>query len=381
MPFRIIRDDITRVRADAIVNTANPEPAYGKGTDYAVYTAAGAEELLAERRKIGSMKTGEVFVTPAFRLPAKHIIHAIGPGWTDGNHGELECLASCYRKSLLLARQMRLKSIAFPLIATGVNGFPKDLALKTALETIAAFLEDSDMDVTLVVFTREAFVLSAALADDVRQFIDDNYVEKRQDEEYRRRRKPGETLSVRGTASAPALGAAAGLAAPFMRAGNRRYAGDTMPFDDESFDAPVLTEKEEHCRATAVSRKETAKDSLDDLLDNLGESFRDRLLRLIDERGLAEPDVYKKAFIDRKLFSKIRCNPGYTPRKQTAVALAFALRLDQSETADLLRSAGYALSPSSKFDLIVLYCMKNGIYDLFEINALLFQYDQPMLGC
>ena len=381
MPFKIIRDDITRVKADAIVNTANPEPIYGSGTDYAVYMAAGEEELLAERKKIGAMQTGEVFVTPAFRLPAKYIIHAVGPGWIDGNHGELDDLASCYRKSLLMAKQMRLESIAFPLIATGVNGFPKDKALKTALETIAAFLEHNDLDVTLVVFNREAFVLSAALTDDVRQFIDDNYAGKHQAEEYDTGSIPGASMSVMESALFPASGSADRSFARLGRIRNRfSKAESRSTCEDECLEAPVFKRESSHEYGTAAP-EEPSNESLRDILDNIGESFRDRLLRLIEEKGLAEPDVYKKAFIDRKLFSKIRRNPGYSPKKQTAVALAFALRLNPDETSDLLKSAGYALSSSSKFDLIVLYCMKNGIYDLFEINALLFQYEQPMLGC
>ena len=381
MPFKIIRDDITRVKADAIVNTANPEPIYGSGTDYAVYMAAGAEELLAERKKIGAMQTGEVFVTPAFRLPAKYIIHAVVPGWINGNHGELDDLASCYRKSLLMAKQMHLESIAFPLIATEVNGFPKDKALKTALETIAAFLEHNEIDVTLVVFNREAFVLSASLTDDVRQFIDGNYAGKRQAEEYDTGRAPEASMSMMESALFPTSESDDRSFARFRRIRNRLSKAESRStFEDECLEEPVFRCELSHDSRTAAS-EESSNESLHDILNNIGESFRDRLLRLIEERGLAEPDVYKKAFIDRKLFSKIRRNPGYSPKKQTAVALAFALRLNPDETSDLLKSAGYALSSSSKFDLIVLYCMKNGIYDLFEINALLFQYEQPMLGC
>lgn len=379
MPFKIIRDDITKVATDAIVNTANPEPTYGNGTDYAVYMAAGAKELLAERAKIGAMRTGEVFVTPAFRLPAKYIIHAVGPGWIDGNHGELDVLASCYRKSLLMAKQMNLESIAFPLIATGTNGFPNDKALKTALETIAAFLEHNEMDVTLVVFNREAFVLSAALADDVRQFIDDNYVEACQDEEYDTGETPASSSSIMECAFFPESGAVGRSVPAFGRIRGRL--SKEAALEAEYLEEPVFKRESYQSSGAATSNKAAPKESLRDILNNIGESFRDKLLRLIEERGLAEPDVYKKAFIDRKLFSKIRRNPDYSPKKQTAVALAFALRLNLDETADLLKRAGYALSSSSKFDLIVLYCLKNGIYDLFEINALLFQYEQPMLGC
>lgn len=173
MSFRIIRNDITKVTADAIVNTANPRPTYGGGTDAAVYKAAGADDLLTERRKIGNIAVGEAAVTPAFRLHAKYIIHTVGPVWQDGNHGEFEALASCYRKSLLLARKLGCGSIAFPLISTGTYGFPKDKALDIALAEIRDFLKSDEMDITLVVFDREAFVLSKPLTDDVRQYIDE----------------------------------------------------------------------------------------------------------------------------------------------------------------------------------------------------------------
>ena len=378
MPFRIIRNDITKVKADAIVDTANPEPTYGRGTDYAVYMAAGAEDLLAERRKIGRMRSGEVFITPAFRLPAKYIIHAVGPGWSGGDHGELACLASCYRKSLLLAKQMRLRSIAFPLISTGVNGFPKDEALRTALDAIAAFLENDEMDVTLVVLNKEAFVLSAGLAEDVRQFIDDNYADELHAREYGHAAR-AERLSLEEGGS---------LSTRSRIRGNRNVPGRQAGHRFFEDDAPVQSDGKAcgmSCKCVpgkaSASVKPAKGRGLREIMENIGESFSEKLLRLIGEKGLAETDVYKKAFIDRKLFSKIRCNPGYSPKKQTAVALAFALRLDLDGTADLLKSAGLALPPGSKFDLIVLYCLENGIYDLFDINALLFKYDQPMLGC
>ena len=186
MPFQIIRNDITKVHVDAIVNTANPEPVYASGTDGAVYMAAGADQLLKERRRIGQLRTGEAIVTKAFQLPAKYIIHTVGPSWWDGSHGEFEDLASCYRKSLYLAEQLGCKSIAFPLISTGVYGFPKDRALEVALKEISGFLSasDAEMDVFLVVFDRKAYDLSASLIDDVRNFIDENYVAEKEKEEY-----------------------------------------------------------------------------------------------------------------------------------------------------------------------------------------------------
>ncbi len=453
MPFQIIRNDITKVRADAIVNTANPQPVYASGTDYAVYQAAGARRLLAERKKIGPIPVGEVAVTPAFRLPAKYIIHTVGPVWEGGECGELEALASCYRKSLLIAKQLGCESIAFPLISTGVYGFPKDKALSVALSVIEDFLEENDMEVTLVVFNKAAFDLSAELVEDVRQYIDDNYVAEQQAFEYGApydlaseeadrdwyRRELDETDSVRYRREsnnancapyAPQSGdmyreeAGAHRRKPHRlpkwlrsaqrkeerrddslppeyptEASERREAGPQM-FPTEA--APGIEPPPQYSMAmprpaagdlaktAAGAAPEAARidfeataplPSLPDIMAHLGESFQERLLRLIDARGLTDAQVYKKANVDRKLFSKIRCNPEYSPRKRTAVALAIALQLNLDETVDLLSRAGIALSPSSRFDLIVEYCIEHEIYDIFQVNAILFDYDQPLLGC
>lgn len=451
MPFQIIRNDITKVRADAIVNTANPEPVYGGGTDAAIYRAAGEEKLLRERRKIGRINAGEVAVTPAFGLQAKYIIHTVGPVWIDGNHREYELLASCYRKSLLIARQLECKSIAFPLISTGVYGFPKDKALDIALDQISAFMEDSEMDVTLVVFDRRAFDLSASLQEGVRQFINENYVAAREDEEYgegglaahvRNRRRRRDSDAGR-SAGRPSRGLRDLLRetgerwhrkpGPDKEAGSRpSYSAQDSGFfaeeDPEEYEmsfsgtwdleSSALQDSAPQVGSDAVPqagpgaraesdsvpqagpeaasqagpgpapRKEfriespspARQRSLQDVMAHVGESFRDRLLRLIDERGLTDAQVYKRANLDRKLFSKIRCNADYTPKRKTAISLAVALELNMDETTDLLRSAGIALSPGSRFDLIISYCIQNGIYDIYRINALLFDYDQPLLG-
>ena len=438
MPFQIIRNDITKVRADAIVNTANPEPVYGGGTDAAIYRAAGEEKLLRERRKIGRINAGEVAVTPAFGLQAKYIIHTVGPVWIDGNHREYELLASCYRKSLLIARQLECKSIAFPLISTGVYGFPKDKALDIALDQISAFMEDSEMDVTLVVFDRRAFDLSASLQEGVRQFINENYVAAREDEEYgegglaahvRNRRRRRDSDAGR-SAGRPSRGLRdllretgerwRGKPGPDKEAGSRPSysAQDSGFFAEEEYpeeyemsfsgtwdlESSALPDSAPQAESDSVPqagpeaasqagagpapRKEfriespspARQRSLQDVMAHVGESFRDRLLRLIDERGLTDAQVYKRANLDRKLFSKIRCNADYTPKRKTAISLAVALELNMDETTDLLRSAGIALSPGSRFDLIISYCIQNGIYDIYRINALLFDYDQPLLG-
>ncbi len=348
MPFRIIRNDITRVKADAIVNTANPEPCFGGGTDAAVYKAAGAEELLAERKKIGRIAPGEAIATAAYALPAQYIIHTVGPVWIDGNHGEADILRSCYRKSLLLAEQLGCKSIAFPLIATGGYGFPKDLALDTALSEIRDYLEEADMDVTLVVFERKSWQLAADLEADVKAYIDENYVREKTDEEY-----GGPLSSMRESARRRRL--------------RERY-GDSLILNNIHPDMPPAQEYEKK------------KPSLEDVILHPGESFQQRLFRMIDERGMTDPEVYKRANIDRKLFSKIRCSDDYIPKKKTVIALAIALCLNMDDTKDLLASAGYALSDGSKTDLIVSYCIDNGIWDIYEVNALLFRFNQPLLG-
>ena len=367
MPFRIVRNDITKVKADAIVNTANPEPRYASGTDAAIYKVAGAEELLAERKKIGRIAPGEAAVTAAFQLPVKYIIHTVGPAWIDGKHGEFDILRSCYRKSLLLADQLGCESIAFPLIATGIYGFPKDQALDIALSVIREHLESSDINVTLVVFGRSSYQLASGLTEQVEEYIDENYVADQTIEEYggsidgisnaRRRRKLWE---------------------------REKYLGSVMMNQAEPEMLQDAEEAEEQFTAMEAAPPYPApaakKPSLEDVVNNLGESFQARLLRMIDERGMTDPEVYKRANVDRKLFSKIRCSEDYIPKKKTIVALAIALRLNLDDTKDLLASAGLMLTSNSKADVIVSFCIENGIYDIYEVNALLFKFHQPILG-
>ena len=416
MPFSIIRNDITKVAADAIVNTANPEPVIGAGTDSAIYKAAGAELLLAERRKIGAIHPGEAAVTPAFALPAKYIIHTVGPAWRGGEAGEFETLASCYRKSLLLAKQLGCESVAFPLISTGTYGFPKDKALSVAMETIEAFLQDDDLDVTLTVLNKQAFTLSRDLLDDVQSYIDDRAAEQLHQMEYG---APFDTgmYDERRTAKAAMPPQAQPMAQSGVMSGSRpaeqskprkgkglfeklasigkKSANAALP--EEQYSAKTVYPEEEASAPAAGSATQPAaseevkelyslvlaKDdspSLPDRMAHLGDTFQERLLRLIDAQDLTDPEVYKKANLDRKLFSKIRSNAEYRPKKTTVLALAIALELDLAQTKDLLARAGFAFSPSSKFDLIVQYCFEKRIYDIFEVNALLFQYDQPLLG-
>ena len=343
MPFNIIQGDITKISADIIVNTANPMPVFGRGTDMAIYSAAGREQLLEVRSKIGEISVGETAVTDAFDLPAKKIIHTVGPVWHGGNSGEYEKLASCYRKSLILAKQLGAESIAFPLISSGTYRFPKDRALGVALSEIKNFLDDEEMDVTLVVYDRQIYELSEELSADVRAFIAG-------------RNKPPVTGNVYASNSAPMMEMELML----------------------DYAAPAQEKAAAKPRRKLFKRKEAKK--IADLPKALGESYRDCLFRLIDERGMTDAEVYKKANIDRRLFSKIRSSADYHPKKPTVMALAMALELDMYETKDLAGRAGIALSDASLFDLIIEYCIENRIYDIFTVNSILFEYDQPLLG-
>lgn len=359
MPFQIIRNDITKVKADAIVNTANPKPCIGCGTDSAIYAAAGEQQLLEERKKIGEIAPGQAASTDAFNLDAKYIIHTVGPAWVDGAHGERDILRSCYEKSLELAAELKCKSIAFPLIASGVYGFPKDEALNIALSEIGKFLLTHEMKVVLVVFDRKALELSEQLVGGIEQYIDEHSAHMLQKTEYggdyasniRRREtarlEEAEELLLHG------------MAAP------------AEEFEEDAPDEMLLP---------IGALPDVSGKSLDEVLGGAGETFQQRLFKLIDASGMDDVTVYKKANIDRKVFSRIRCRADYKPKKKTAVAFAVALELDLPTTLDLLSRAEIAFSPSSRFDLIVTYFITNKIYDIYEINAALFKYGQPILG-
>ena len=384
MPFHIIRNNITRVHADAIVNTANPEPVYAGGTDSAIYHAAGRDRLLAERKKIGRINPGQAAFTPAFALHAKYIIHTAGPVWQGGDRGEFELLASCYRNALGIARRLGCESIAFPLISTGVYGFPKDRALEIALREISVFLEKSEMDVTLVVFDRKSFDLSAGLAADIRQYINENYVTEQTAEEYAIDDQYfGQSLNqTLRPAARRELQRRSARHSRLESPSRKSDAKDSAPQGEK----PDYLLREEGAAyepdqsVSSAPARPRPQRSLQDVMSQVGESFQECLLRLIDQRGLTDAQVYKRANIDRKLFSKIRCNPHYIPRRKTIISLAVALELNIDEMTDLLLKAGIALSPGSKFDLIIRYCVENQIYDSMTINAILFDYDQPLLG-
>lgn len=335
MLFTIVRQDITKMKVDAIVNAANTALQMGGGVCGAIFKAAGATELQAACNKLAPIKTGGAVITPGFELPAKHIIHTAGPVYRDGKQGEQGQLRSCYLNSLKLAVENKCESVAFPLISSGIYGYPKEEAFHVASNAIGEFLSDHDINVFLAVFDKAAFRVSEGLLGEVASYIDEHYVDERLDK--RRERK---LLSVE--------------------------------IEALSVHAPGVVY--EDARAVTPAR------GIDDLIGNLDEPFSTTLLRLIDAKGRTDVEVYKRANLDRKLFSKIRIGKNYIPSKRTAVALAVALELSRDETDDLLKRAGYALSHSQKFDVIVEYFIINGKYNIFEINELLFKYDQPLLG-
>lgn len=319
---------------------------------------------MEERKKIGRITPGEAAVTPALALHARYIIHTVGPVWQGGEAGEMETLASCYRKSLYLAETLHCESIAFPLISAGTYGFPKEQALRVAMDTIRDFCRKSEMTVILAVFNKDAFRLSSEILEDVKQYVEDNYVEEKWGEEH--------SFSYGGMAPSYSMPEAAPKA-------RRRKLFDNK---EKGTRKETVRPDENIMADTGAFASVTGEfPDLEEQLDiSVGESFQEMLLRFIDEREMTDTEVYKKANVDRKLFSKIRCNPDYHPSKKTALALAVALELNMDQTMDLLSRAELAFSPSRVFDLIVRYCIEHQIYDIMEINALLFEYEQPLLA-
>ena len=388
MPFEIVRNDITKMNVDAIVNAADPSLLGGGGVDGAIHRAAGPE-LLEECKSLGGCETGHAKITKGYRLPCKYVIHTVGPIWQGGNQHEKEALASCYSASLRLAMDYHCESIAFPLISTGAYGYPKDEGLKVATDTIRDFLLSHEMNVFLVIFDRTSFAISQKLYARIQAFIDDSYIGPFYEEIENRRRRYSNTVLLPTAAPAP-----------------EKERTDDIPLH-ENAQKPTFMPPEPHDAAPAPkqnlfekirSRKKTKKEladalkecspmqesfadlSLEDYLKKMDEGFRDMLIRKIDERGMTDAECYKKANVDRKLFNKIKTQYDYRPSKSTVLAFAVALRLSLDETEEMLKKAGFSLSHSSKFDLIVEFFIIHGNYDIFEINEALFSFDQKLLG-
>lgn len=340
MPINIIRQDITKIKCDAIVNPTDAHYSHGGGVDAAIHEAAGAE-LYHACIDQGILEVGKAVITSAFALPCKYVIHTVGPWWKGGESGEEVLLRACYRESLKLGVANKCKTIAFPLIASGTFGFPKDKVLKIAVDEISNFLFDNEMLVYIVVYDKTSYSISEKLFADIVDYIDDNY-------------------NTEGWLSPNRSTISKSIAMPQMPRARRRN-------DDIDFDV-------------CAKKVKFSDEGLDDILKSLDESFSQMLLRKIDEKGMTDADCYKKSNVDRKLFSKIRSNVNYKPSKTTVIAFAIALELSLDETEDMLRKAGFALSHSNKFDVIIEYFITHGNYNIFEINEVLYQFDQSTLG-
>ncbi len=351
MPLKLIRADITKLSCDAIVNAANSTLLGGGGVDGAIHKAAG-RGLLLECMKLGGCKPGQAKITGGYNLPCKYVIHTVGPKWRGGTHGEKDTLQSCYREALRLAEENGCGSVAFPLISAGVYGYPKAQAFRVAVDAITEYLLTGDLLVYLVIFDSAAYQISEKLYGEIAAYIDDCYVERHSD-------TPAQQYS-------------------------RLYDGESFPLAPNAPDIPYAAanpadDTDMFCDTLKTCAAKQPVE-LEEALRRLDESFSEMLLRKIDEKGISDAACYKKANIDRKLFSKIRSNRLYKPSKPTALAFAVALELPLAETGELLQKAGFALSHSSKFDIIVEYFIRRGVYDIFRINEALFAFDQNLLG-
>ena len=333
MPFEIIRADITKLCVDAIVNAANSSLLGGGGVDGAIHSAAGPD-LLKECTTLGGCETGQAKITKAYNLPAEYVIHTVGPVWEGGIKSEESLLRSCYKNSLELAIKYGLNSVAFPLISSGIYGYPKEKALQVAMSVISEYLMTYELSIFIVVYDKKAFVLSEKLFSSVQEYIDDNYIDEKAIYNQSRDKEI-------------------------------RMLSETQVYQAEEIDS-------------MYSSKSIR--SLDDVMEELQETFSEHLIRQIDLKGKTDVEIYKRANVDRKLFSKIRNDKYYKPSKSTVIAFSVALELNLDETKDLLQKAGFALSRSSKFDLIIEYFISEENYNIYEINEALFAFEQTLLG-
>lgn len=345
MPFEIVRNDITNMRVDAIVNTANPRPVIGRGTDSAIHRKAGPA-LLQARKEIGDIAPGHSVATPAFDLPAKYVLHTVGPAWIDGNHHETELLRQAYDAALQLAEEKKCESVAFPLMAAGSYGFPKDKALSVAIQAFTDFLMTSDMMIYLVVFNSKAYTLAGGLFADLKSYIDENYVAEQSQREY-----------PRGYGN--------------RRSDRRRQEMDFC--EDMVLECAPMPNMAPGLVSGAVNAK------LSDMLDDTDETFTEALLRLLATHGEKDSVVYRQACISRQLFNKIINDKYYQPKKNTVIQLAIGLELDLQQTQELLGKAGYILTRSSKSDLVVQYFINRKEYSMVAIDTALVDANLPTI--
>lgn len=388
MPFKIVRNDITRCRTDAIVNAANSRLIAGGGVDGAIHRAAGPR-LQKALNQFDGCRPGQVVVTPGFDLPVRYIIHTVGPRWFGGIHHEAKTLAECYRNSLHKAEELGCESISFPLISTGVYGYPKKEAMEIAVREIEDFLQNSDMQVDLIVLDTNITFLPKKLIRSITSYISEREAQAlehnarvhRNTEDWSRGLESDSIDS--GLTGSPVLSSQSiqgnqQKAAP-QSAKREAPAPSVRPeahfFMDDS-EEPDFAPDEPFWS----SWSESEEPSLEKILSQKESGFSEYLLQLIDKKGMSDTACYRKANIDRKLFSKIRSNPDYHPKKGTVLSFALALELNLEETKDLLARAGYALSPSSKSDLIVEYFIQHGQPDVIAIDQALQYFGQPSLA-
>lgn len=360
MPLKLIRQNLTQVRSDVIVYPADPVPSADGGTALSIYEAAGFEELMTAREELGTIARGDVRYTRAFQLHADWIFHAAGPVYTDGNEEEEQQLRHCYEKSLQMAADLRCRSISFALISSGTFGWPKKEALRIAEDTILNHPCTEDLNVTLCIFDDETVSIASELHDDIAYYIDTHYARKELHKEYRYLEG-----NRRGSTAPPSFSVSNIFSLPRRKPSRREEAEPVMV---DSMPLPEVSEE-----------SSSAGMSLQERLAQTDENFHDMLFRLIDERDMSDPEVYKKANIDRKLFSKIRSNSDHIPKKDNVIALCLALKLDIDCTTDLMKRCGYAFSPARKRDLILQYCIENELYDIMKVNAVLYDFNQECL--
>ena len=379
MPLKIVRNDITKMNTEAIVNTANAHVTVGPGCDSAIYKAAGYDELLAYRKeKIGYIPEGEVFITPGFNLQAKYIIHAVSPHYQDGDQKEEEKLRSCYSKSLLLAKEKGIKSIAFPLISTGGFGYPKEEGIRIAVDEINAFLLSNDMDIFLVVFDTQSTLLGEKIYPELEAYIDHNYVYSARKMEY------GNPYIYSVATDEPGYKDHLNIIQE-LEGRLRRNSVRKERMLNASMEAPEMPAEEAACDCVCdlwndeVAAQEEFENKLNERLAHKSDTFSEYLMYLIESKGMKNADVYNRACVDRRYFSKIKNNKDFHPEKIKALCLCVGARLNLDETKDLLARAGYAISPADLTDIIFTFFIEHKYYDVVEIAIQLEEHGLPCI--